>query len=71
MDDLYAEITKLIHAEELGLPFWFANMAGSDQKVLKSRGESNFQEIARVAKKYDSKGYMQTLQHDGYLVSKG
>ena len=70
VNDLYAKITKLIDAEQLGLPFLFANTAGSDQKVLKSQGESNFQEIKRVANKYDPKGYMQTLQNDGYLVSK-
>lgn len=71
VNDLYAKITELVDAEGLGLPFLFANTAGEDQKVLRSQGESNFREIERVAKKYDPKGYMQTLQNDGYLVSKG
>ncbi|KAL8794648.1 MAG: hypothetical protein Q9195_002844 [Heterodermia aff. obscurata] len=71
INDLYAEITKLIDAEGLGLPFLFANTAGEGQKVLRSQGEGNFEEIKRVAGKYDPKGYMQTLQNDGYLVSKG
>ena len=68
--DLVNQITEKAEAEGLLLPFVFPSTASEKQKVLRGFGDQNFNANRSVARKYDPKGYMQTLQNDGYLFSR-
>lgn len=59
-------------AESLGLllPYIYPNNANAKQKPLSAYGADNFETIRNVARKYDPRGYMQTLQNNGFLISK-
>lgn len=52
------------------LPYIYPNNAGLNQKPLQGYGDRSFNYIKSIAKKYDPTGVMQTLQNDGFLVSK-
>lgn len=58
--------------QELGvyLPFVYMNDASRDQNPLASYGSKNLARLVKVSQKYDSKRVFQTLQNDGFLLSK-
>jgi hypothetical protein len=58
--------------QELGvyLPFVYMNDASRDQNPLASYGSENLARLVEVSQKYDSKRVFQTLQNDGFLLSK-
>jgi hypothetical protein len=68
VEELFAAITAKADADGLALPYLFASTASNTQKPLLSFGAQNFQTIKTVATKYDPRGFMQSLQNDGYLI---
>jgi hypothetical protein len=52
------------------LPFIYSNYASRDQDPLTSYGKENLMKLKHTAKKYDPHAVFQTLQNDGWLVSK-
>ena len=62
--------------EELGkargsyLPYLFMNDASRDQNPLASYGETNLQRLKEIAAKYDPEQLFQTVQNNGFLLSK-
>lgn len=58
--------------QELGvyLPFEYMNDASRDQNPLASYGSENIASLLRVSQKYDVEQVFQTLQNDGFLLSK-
>lgn len=70
INEFVSIITRKAEASGLILPYIFPNTASNDQRPLASFGARNFKTIQAAAAKYDPNGYMQTLQNDGYLISK-
>ncbi|OJJ67831.1 hypothetical protein ASPBRDRAFT_134466 [Aspergillus brasiliensis CBS 101740] len=70
VNGLLSNLTSSAKSQGVHLPYIFANDAGPDQQVLRGYGEDSVKYIAAVAKRYDPKGVMQTLQNDAYFVSK-
>jgi hypothetical protein len=58
--------------QELGvyLPFEYMNDASRDQNPLASYGSKNLASLVKVSQKYDATQVFQTLQNDGFLLSK-
>jgi hypothetical protein len=58
--------------QELGvyLPFEYMNDASRDQNPLASYGSENLASLVKVSQKYDAAQVFQTLQNDGFLLSK-
>lgn len=58
--------------EERGLylPFLYMNDASRDQNPIAGYGASNVEKLKVVSKKYDPAQIFQTLQNDGFLLSK-
>ena len=58
--------------KELGvyLPFVYMNDASRDQNPLASYGSENLARMMEVSRRYDPKRVFQTLQNDGFLLSK-
>lgn len=52
------------------IPFLFMNDGSRDQNPLASYGSSNVKKLKAVSKKYDPSQLFQTLQSDGFLLSK-
>jgi hypothetical protein len=52
------------------LPFVYMNDASRDQNPLASYGSENLARLVEVSQEYDSKRVFQTLQNDGFLLSK-
>ncbi len=69
VNEFASTVGRKAEDEGLSLPYVYPNDAGADQKPLLGYGQENLQTIKTVAAKYDPKGYMQTLQNDGYLIS--
>lgn len=58
--------------EELGvyLPFEYMNDASRDQNPLTTYGSENVAKLLQIPQKYDKEQVFQTLQNDGFLLSK-
>ena len=58
--------------EERGLyfPFVYMNDASRDQNPIAAYGAANVEKLKAVAKKYDPGQIFQTLQNNGFLLSK-
>ncbi len=58
--------------EERGLylPFLYMNDASRDQNPIAGYGEGNVKKLKAASKKYDPAQIFQTLQNDGFLLSK-
>ena len=58
--------------EERGsyLPFLYMNDASRDQNPIAGYGTANMAKLNAVSKKYDPDQIFQTLQNDGFLLSK-
>lgn len=54
----------------LHIPFLFMNDASRDQNPLASYGSANVEKLKTVSQKYDPPQIFQTLQNDGFLLSK-
>lgn len=52
------------------IPFLFMNDGSRDQNPIASYGSSNVKKLKAVSKKYDPSQVFQTLQSDGFLLSK-
>ena len=70
VDTFVSTMTQKAAAEDLALPYLYPNNAAPGQKPLAAYGAQSFSYIKSVAAKYDPQGIMQTLQNDGYLISK-
>lgn len=69
VNSLFTTIEVRANAQELVLDCSFPSTASAAQKPLPGYGAANLETIKEAAKKYDSYGYMQTLQNNGYLTS--
>ncbi len=58
--------------EERGsyVPFLFMNDASRDQNPLAAYGSTNIERLKAASRKYDPSQVFQTLQNDGFLLSK-
>ncbi|EFQ89092.1 hypothetical protein PTNB73_07272 [Pyrenophora teres f. teres] len=58
--------------QDLGvyLPFEYMNDASRDQNPLASYGPENLASLVKVSQKYDAEQLFQTLQNNGFLLSK-
>lgn len=58
--------------EERGLclPFLYMNDASRDQNPIAGYGATNVEKLKAVSKKYDPALIFQTLQNDGFLLSR-
>ena len=54
----------------LNVPFLFMNDGSRDQNPLVHYGTDNLAKLKIVSQKYDSSQVFQTLQNDGFLLSK-
>lgn len=52
------------------IPFLFMNDASRDQNPLAAYGSTNVKKLKAVSQKYDPSQLFQTLQNDGFLLSK-
>lgn len=52
------------------VPFLFMNDASRDQNPLAAYGSTNVEKLKAVSRKYDPSQLFQTLQNDGFLLSK-
>ncbi|KAL9118079.1 MAG: hypothetical protein Q9187_005380 [Circinaria calcarea] len=52
------------------VPFLFMNDASRDQNPLAAYGSTNVEKLKAVSRKYDPSQVFQTLQNDGFLLSK-
>ena len=52
------------------IPFLFMNDGSRDQNPLSLYGATNLAKLKAVSKKYDPEQVFQTLQGDGFLISK-
>ena len=52
------------------LPFLYMNDASRDQNPIAGYGASNVEKLKAASKKYDPVQVFQTLQNDGFLLSK-
>jgi hypothetical protein len=68
-DNFVNTLSQKASADGIFLPYIYPNNASPEQKPLRGFGAENFAFIKKVAEKYDPKGYMQTLQNDGFLIS--
>ena len=69
VDAFIANITFKATAQNLSLPYLYANNAADKQRPLRGYEEQNFKTLKEVAGKYDSLSVMQKLRNDGFLVS--
>lgn len=70
IDELYKGMQGLAHEKGQWLDFIFMNEGKWIQKVLGRYGASSVTKLEEARAKYDPEGVFQTLQHDGYLISK-
>jgi hypothetical protein len=57
-------------ARNLHLPFVYMNDASRDQSPLSTYPDMNVKRLKTIAAKYDHLRVFQTLQNDGFLLSK-
>ncbi|KAL9618591.1 MAG: hypothetical protein Q9160_006702 [Pyrenula sp. 1 TL-2023] len=69
-DDFVDRMTKKANDEGVFLPFVDVNNGNEKLRPLRGRLGDNFDELVRVARKYDPREVMQRLQNDGYKYSK-
>lgn len=70
VDEFVATVSQRAEAKGIMLPYLYVNNAAGNQKPLRGYGDSSFNFIKSIATKYDPTGVMQTLQNNGFLVSK-
>jgi hypothetical protein len=61
---------ELSTARNLQLPFLYMNDASRDQSPLDTYPAANINRMKSIAAKYDPLRVFQTLQNDGFLLSK-
>jgi hypothetical protein len=61
---------ELSTARNLQVPFLYMNDASRDQSPLETYPAANIQRMKTIAAKYDPLQVFQTLQNDGFLLSK-
>ena len=61
---------ELSTARNLQIPFLYMNDASRDQNPLSTYPAANIQRMKTIAAKYDPFSVFQTLQNDGFLLSK-
>lgn len=61
---------ELGEQQGLNLPFLYMNDASRDQNPIATYGATNVKKLKAVSKKYDPAQIFQTLQNDGFLLSK-
>ncbi|KAH6701360.1 hypothetical protein BKA61DRAFT_561607 [Leptodontidium sp. MPI-SDFR-AT-0119] len=61
---------KLGQERGVYLPFQYMNDASRDQNPLASYGVENVAKLVQISQKYDTEQIFQTLQNDGFLLSK-
>lgn len=61
---------ELGESRGLAIPFLFMNDASRDQNPLASYGKENVRQLQEVAAKYDPSRLFQTLQNNGFLLSR-
>ncbi|PYH43912.1 FAD-binding oxidoreductase [Aspergillus saccharolyticus JOP 1030-1] len=65
-----AKWKELGEARNTGDDFRYMNDASRDQNPLATYGSDNLEELKRIALRYDPNGVFQTLQNNGFLLSK-
>ncbi len=63
-------VKELAQAKGVDLPFIFQNDANHDQSPLRTYPAENLAKLKAASLKYDPKQVFQTLQGDGFLLSK-